>query len=194
MPEDPEQSSSRIQAAPSHPQTSFNIGEEYGTAKKNLPPIKIVFSALVVVAIIAAVFVLMQRPHSSATGSLGEMSSVEVRGQNTVMVALNVTVQNGKDKSYWIKSMQAALETDSGRFTDEAAPASDFERYFQAFPALKEHTLSPLTSEAKIAAGSQASGTIIVSFPVTADAFAKRKSLTVTIQPYDQAIPLVLKK
>jgi hypothetical protein len=202
MPEDPLPSAPSSQApqtpAPEslspNSQTSFNIGEEYGTAKKSLPPIKIVLSALAVVAVIAAIFVLTQRPHSEATGSLGEMTSVDIPGQNTVMVALNVSIQNGGEKYYWIKSMQAALETDSGRFTDEAAPASDFERYFQAFPALKEHSLSPLTSEAKIAAGSDASGTMIVSFPVTADAFAKRKSLTVTIQPYDQAIPLVLKK
>jgi hypothetical protein len=175
-------------------QTPFNIGEEYGTARKSLPPVKIVLSALVVVATIAAIFVLTQRPHSEATGSLGEMTSVGIPGQNTVMVALNVSIHNGGEKFYWIKSMQAALETDTGRFTDEAAPASDFERYFQAFPALKEHALSPLTSEAKIEAGAETSGTMIVSFPVTADAFAKRKSLIVTIQPYDQAIPLVLKK
>jgi hypothetical protein len=174
--------------------TAFNIGEEYGTAKKSLPPIKIVLAALAVVAIIAAVFVLTQRPHSAATGSLGEMTSVEVPGQNSVMVALNVSIHNGGEKYYWIKSMQAAIETDTGRFTDHAAPTSDFERYFQAFPALKEHALSPLTSDVKIGDGRDISGTIIVSFPVTAEGFAKRRSLTLTIQPYDQAIPLVLKK
>ena len=180
--------------APANPQTSFNIGEEYGAAKKSLPPIKIVLAALVVVAIVAAILVLLQRPHQLATGSLGEMTSADVPGQNTVMVALNVSIHNGPDKYFWIKSMQATLETDTGTFTDEASPAADFDRYFQAFPALKEHALTPLTSEMKIEAGANTDGTIIVSFPVTSDVFAKRKSLTLTVQAYDQAIPLVLKK
>ena len=42
--------------------------------------------------------------------------------------------------------------------------------------------------------GGQIKGTIIVSFPITPDAFASRKSLKVTIQPYDQPVPLVLVK
>jgi hypothetical protein len=33
----------------------------------------------------------------------------------------------------------------------------------------------------------------VVSFPVTAEAFAGRKSLTVTIAPYDE-LPIVMKK
>src|ERR1017187_9178533 len=100
MPEDPLPSAPSSQApqtpAPEslspNSQTPFNIGEEYGTAEKSLPPIKIILSALAVVAVIAAIFVLTQRPHSSATGSLGELTSAEVPGQNTVMVALNVSI------------------------------------------------------------------------------------------------------
>ena len=69
----------------------------------------------------------------------------------------------------------------------------DFERYFQAFPALKDHALSPFIPETKIEPGASFSGTVIVSFPVTADDFTNRRSLTVTIQPYD-AIPFALSK
>jgi len=42
--------------------------------------------------------------------------------------------------------------------------------------------------------GGHTAGTIIVVFPVTPDAFANRKALKVTIQPYDQPVPLVLTK
>jgi hypothetical protein len=42
--------------------------------------------------------------------------------------------------------------------------------------------------------GTQQKGTIIVSFPVAKDAFDKRKSISVTIQPYDQPLPIVLTK
>jgi hypothetical protein len=180
-------------ATPDSP-TTFNIGEEYGTAKKNLPPIKIVVIPLVIIGVIAAIVALAQRPKSSATGSIGDVVSVEVPDQNTTMVAINVSVQNHGKKSYRIQSIQAALDAGTGQFTDDAASAVDFERYFQALPALKAHALTPLIPEAKIDAGGEASGTVIVSFPVTPDVFASRKSLTVTIQPYDQAIPLVLKK
>jgi len=34
---------------------------------------------------------------------------------------------------------------------------------------------------------------IIVGFKVTKEAFDQRKSLIVTIQPYDQPVPIVLK-
>ena len=84
--------------------------------------------------------------------------------------------------------------TDSGELSDEAASAMDFARYFQAFPALKEHALAALPPETKIPPGGQAQGTIVVSFPVTQDGFDKRKSFSVVIQPYDQPLPLVLTK
>jgi len=171
----------------------FDIGEEYGTAKKNLPPARIVLVVLVIAALVVAIVVLAQRPHSAATGSIDNVASVDLPGQNITMVAINVSVQNHGKLRYWIKSIQAGLDTKDGHFTDDAASAVDFERYFQAFPALKEHALTPLIPEIQIEPGATASGTVIVSFPVTADAFANRKSLTVTIQPYD-GIPLVLSK
>lgn len=201
MPEDTPLNASSPQAqqpaAPgdsnSQPPISFNIGEEYGTAKKNLPPIKIVLIAIGIVAIVAAILILIQRPHSLATGSITDVSSVNVAGQNIVMVALNVSLQNRSARTYWIKSIKVSVETPKGNFDDDAASAVDFDRYFQAFPALKEHALSPLIAETQISPGAAYSGTIVVSFPVTADDFTNRKSLSLTIQPYD-AIPLVLMK
>jgi hypothetical protein len=204
MPEDTPLNASSPEASPNNqqpaapadspqPPISFNIGEEYGTAKKNLPPIKIVLIAIGIVAIVAAILILIQRPHSLATGSITDVSSVDVSGQNIVMVALNVSLQNRSATTYWIKTIKVAVDTPTGHFDDDAASAVDFDRYFQAFPALKEHALAPLIAETKIAPGAAISGTIVVSFPITADDFANRKSLSITIQPYD-AIPLVLTK
>ena len=179
---------------PAQPSTQFHIGEEFGTAKKNLPPAKIVAIGVGVVAVVAIILALAQRPHSATTGSIDDIVSVEVPDQNMVMVAINVSFQNNGVKSYWIHTINADLDTTSGSFTDDAASPSDFDRYFQAFPILKQHALPPLEREAKINAGGLAKGTIIVAFPVTPDAFASRKSLRVTIQPYDQPVPLVLSK
>ena len=110
------------------------------------------------------------------------------------MVAINVTVHNSGEKSLWIHDIKAKIATDGGEFTDEAASAIDFDRYFQAFPVLKTHALAAIPPETKIAPGGQAQGTVVVSFPVTQDVFDKRKSLSVVIQPYDQPLPLVLTK
>src|SRR5580698_8015825 len=180
--------------SPPQPRTQFHIGEEFGTAKKNLPPVKIVAIGVGVVAVIAIILALAQRPHSATTGSIDDVVSVEVPDQNMVMVAINVSFQNNGVKSYWIHTINADLDTTSGAFTDDAASPADFDRYFQAFPALKQHALAPLEREAKITPGGRLAGTVIVAFPVTPDAFAKRKSLKVTIQPYDQPVPLVLTK
>jgi len=174
--------------------TDFNIAEEFGTAKKKLPPVKILAVAIGAVAIIGIVMALLQRPTSAATGALGDITSVEVPNQNLVMVAINVSIANHGEKPYWIHTMEATLETAGSKFSDQPASAADFERYFQAFPDLKQHALAPLKPEMKIEPGGQAAGTILVSFPVAAQAFAQRKSLTVTIQPYDQPVPLVLVK
>jgi len=177
---------------PSEPGTPFHIGEEFGTAKKNLPSLKIVGIAVAVIAVIAAVTSFVQRPQSATTGSIDDVVSVEVPDQNLVMVAINVSFQNNGAKPYWIHTIKADLDTTSGSFSDDAASPADFDRYFQAFPTLKQHALAPLEREAKINPGGHTQGTIIVAFPVTPDAFTNRKSLKITIQPYDQPVPLVL--
>ncbi|MGA8493750.1 MAG: hypothetical protein WB711_25245 [Terriglobales bacterium] len=176
------------------PATQFHIGEEFGTAKKNLPPVKIVAIGVGVVAVVAIILALAQRPHSATTGSIDDIVSVEVPDQNMVMVAINVSFQNNGLKPYWIHTIKAGLDTSSGNFTDAAASPADFDRYYQAFPTLKQHALAPLEREAKINPGGRIAGTIIVIFPVTPQDFANRKSLSVTIQPYDQPVPLVLTK
>jgi len=180
---------------PSSPneRTDFNIGEEYGTARKSLPPAGIVAICLVVVVAIAALWALTHRAHAQATGSIDDVVSVPIPGEDMVMVAINVSIQNGGEKPSWIHTIQVTTEAGGNTLTDDAAPAVDVQRYFQAFPDLKQHALNVLTTEARMNPGSKIAGTIVVSFPVKADVFAARKSLTVTITPYDE-LPLVLKK
>ena len=196
MPEDTPSQSEPASQGP-HPAAApipFEIGEEFGTAKKNLPSLKLVGIAVGVITVIAAIYSFVQRPQSSTTGSIDDMVFVEVPGQNQVMVAINVSFQNNGNKPYWIHTMSASLDSASGTSTDDAASAADFERYYQAFPTLRQHALAPLLPETKILPGGKASGTLIVTFPVTPEAFAARKQLRVVIQPYDQPVPLVLTK
>jgi hypothetical protein len=179
---------------PPESRTSFRIGEEFGTAKKNLPPARIVLIGVGIVLVVGAILAVLQRPQSSATGSIDQMVSVEIPNQGSVMAAINVSFRNNGLKPFWIHTIRAELDTANGTFTDDAASPVDFDRYYQAFPALKQYAIRPLEREAKIEPGGQTQGTIIVSFQVTPEAFAGRKALKVIVQPYDQPAPLVLSK
>jgi hypothetical protein len=180
------------------PGPTINIGDEFGTAKRNLPPPKVLAIGLALILVISA-FIVFTQSRPSSSGSIDDSNAVEIPGQNSVLATINVTIQNNGKKAIWIHTMNASLETSSPdasgntKFTDEAGSPADFERYFQAFPALKERAIAPLQVETKIQPGNKASGTIMVSFPVTKDTFDKRKSISVTITPYDE-IPVTLKK
>ena len=176
------------------PGPGIDIGEEFGTAKRNLPHAKLVGIVLAVAAIVIGTFAFLERAKPQGGGSVDNIAAAEVPNQNLVLVAVNVTVHNSGEKSLWIHDIKATIKTDSGDLSDVAASPVDFDRYFQAFPTLKEHALPAIPPETKIAPGGQAQGTIVVSFPVTLDGFDKRKSLSVVIQPYDQPLPLVLTK
>jgi len=188
-------------AAPPKPPTASpeppplpHLGVEFGTAERNLPPAKVVVIVLAVAAVLLGVFSFFTRAKPQGGGSVDNIIAVEVPDQNLTLVAVNVTLRNTGEKPLWIRTIKATLKTDTGEFSDEAASAVDFDRYFQAFPALKAGTLPAITPETKIAPGGQASGTVIVGFHVTMDAFEKRNSLSVVIQPYDQALPVTLTK
>ena len=181
------------QPTPPTEQSKFDIGEEYGTARKNLPPAGILAICIAVVLVIVGVYALTHRAHALSSGTMDDVTAVAVPGQDMVMVAINVTVQNNADKPSWIHTIRATLDTSAGQFTDDASPGVDAQRYFQAFPALKQHAIGFLIPEARLDPKSRTSGTIVVSFPVKEEVFAARKSLTVTVTPYDE-LPVVIKK
>ena len=176
------------------PITEFHIGDEFGTAKRNLPPAGILLICIAAVAVIVGIFAFKERQKPQGAGSIDFVSAAEVPGQDMILAAITVTVRNTAEKPLWIHTLQAQLATADGRtFDDKAASAVDLDRYFQAFPALKESSEPPLSPETKLLAGAEQRGTIIVGFKVTREVFDQRKSLTVTIQPYDQVLPVVLK-
>ncbi|MGD0791741.1 MAG: hypothetical protein ABR920_08225 [Terriglobales bacterium] len=180
--------------SPPEPITEFHIGDEFGTAKRNLPPAGIVLICIAAVAVIVGILAFKERPKPQGAGAIDFVAATEVPGQNMILAAITFTLRNTADKALWIHTLKARLTTaDDKTFDDDAASAVDLDRYFQAFPALKESSEPPLPPESKLLAGAEQRGTIIVSFKVTREAFDQRKSLTVTIQPYDQVLPVVLK-
>jgi hypothetical protein len=176
------------------PGPGINLAEEFGTAERNLPPAKIVAIVLGIAAVLIGIFAFVTRAKPQGNGSVDNIAVAEIPDQHAVMVAVNITLHNSGEKSLWVHDIKAKVTTDGGEFTDEAASAVDFDRYFQAFPVLKERALPAIPPETKIPPGGQAQGTVVVSFPITKDDFDKRKSLSVAIQPYDQPLPVVLTK
>jgi len=176
------------------PPTPFNIGEEFGTAKRNLPPATPVLIALGVVVLVVGIYSLIDRARPQGSGQIDNVAGVEVPGQNSMLVAITVTLRNSSKKRLWIHTIQGTLKTAQKEFSDDAASAADFDRYYEAFPPLKQGATAPLMPETKLRPGDQVRGTIVVSFPVTQDVFAQRQSVSVVIQTYDEPVAVVLTK
>ena len=173
---------------------TIHIGDEFGTAKRNLPPIKILLFALAGVLVIAGIIAFVQRSKPLAAGSLDNVTAVQIPGQTASLVALTFTLRNSPDKMLYVKAIQGKLVTSSGDITGDALSAVDFDRYYQAFPALKANAQPALAPEDKLQPGQELKRTVIVSFPVLLDAVNQRKSVSVIIEPYDQPMPITLTK
>jgi hypothetical protein len=173
---------------------TINIGDEFGTAKRKLPPVKILLLATAGILIMVGIASFLQRAKPQAAGSLDNVIAVDLPGQNAVLVALTFTLHNSGEKSLWVHNIEGKVVTSSGESSGDAVSAIDFDRYYQAFPALKANAQTALSPEDKLQPGQELKRTVMVSFPVTLDAFNQRRSVSVVIQPYDQPVPVILTK
>jgi hypothetical protein len=173
---------------------TIRIGDEFGTAKRNLPPVKILLYALAGVLVVAGMVSFVQRAKPQGSGSIDNVAAVQIPGQDATLVALTFTLHNSGEKPLWVHNIEGKLLTAAGENTADAVAAIDFDRYYQAFPSLKENAQPPLVPEDKLQPGQEVKRTIIVSFPVNLDGFNQRRSLSVVVQPYDQPLPLTLTK
>jgi hypothetical protein len=191
-PPSPSQPNQNQQTQPAAKGPTINIGEEFGTAKKNLPPVKIVLIAVGAVLVVVLIASFVKRAQPQGKGSLDNIAAEEIPGQDSTMAALTFTLRNTSDKILYVHSLQGQIKTASGDQSADAVSAIDFDRYYQAFPSLKIGAQPALSPEAKVAPGQSVTRTIIVAFPVKLDAFNKRQSTSVVVWPYDQQMPIVL--
>ena len=171
---------------------TINIGEEFGTAKKNLPPAKIVLIAVGAVLVVVLIASFFKRAQPQGKGSLDNIAAEAIPGQDSTMVALTFTLRNTSEKILYVHSLEGQIKTSSGEQKADAVSAIDFDRYYQAFPSLKIGAQPAISPEAKVPPGQSLTGTIMVAFPVTIDAFNQRQSTSVVVWPYDQQLPIVL--
>jgi hypothetical protein len=173
---------------------TINIADEFGTAKRNLPPVKVLLLATAGILVIAGIYSFTQRAKPQGAGSLDNVTAVDLPSQDGVLVALTFTLSNSGQRSLWVHGIQGKVVTSTGEVSSEAVSAVDFDRYYQAFPTLKANTQPALAPEDKLQPGQEIKRTVIVSFPVKLDAFNQRRSVSVVVQPYDQPVPIVLSK
>ena len=179
-------------ASTPQPGPTINIGDEFGTAKRNLPPAKIVLLAVAAVLVAVALASFLKRPTPQASGSLDQVTAVAVPDQTLTMVALTFTLRNTSDKILYVHNIQGKIKMASGDSSADALSAVDFDRYFQAFPSLKTGAQPALPPETKLQPNAVVTRTVLVAFPVALDAFNQRQSTSVVVWPYDQQVPVVL--
>ena len=169
------------------------ITEEFDSFKRNMPAAGPVVIGIVLVALALGLAAYFLRYTPVATGSIDQAFAINVPSQNIVLAALQMTIKNETKKPIFLKNVKITVRTDKGEFSDDFASVSDFERYFQALPELRQHSTAGLVRETRIAPGAQISGTVIVSFPMNKDSFDRRQATTATVSFYDQK-PIEIKK
>lgn len=148
--------------------------------------------AIVLVAIVVAIIAYTERAKPVAQGGIDAVYFSQPANMPSPMILMAVTLRNVGNKTLYIKNIKASAKTDQNEQSDDAASASDYDRYLMAYPDLKGHG-QPLQVEMKIQPGAEQKGTVMVSLPITQQQFDARKDLTVTIEPYDQK-PIVLRE
>jgi hypothetical protein len=169
------------------------ITEEMDRAKWTLPPITVILIGVLIIGVIAAIVAFVTRPQPVGKAEIREAYAVETT--NGSLVAVQFTIANGTDKPVFVKNVAATLSSGGQQYTDDtAASASDYERYEQAYPDLRQHVSKALTPETKINPGQEASGTAIFSFNVTRQQFDARGGLKLTVTYFDNPHPVVVEE
>ncbi len=168
--------------------------EEMDSAKWSLPPVVPVLIALGIVAVLVAAYVVhgskfVPRPNGKVQNVVvaeQKHESAIAPAESRVLVAVQVSLTNPTDRPVHIQGATAEVQTDTPEpLKDDAAAASDFQRYASAFPELKQAASTPLRVETKINPGETANGTVMFGFPLSKEAFDKKKSMKVYIKLYD---------
>jgi hypothetical protein len=172
------------------PNQPVPIGEELDDLEKEdrFRTFKVVGIVLAAIAAVVAVISFATRPKPEGGGTMDEAFAVALPGDN-VLATIKVNFNNIGGKPLWIRDIKAQLTAaDGSQYSDVAANAVDFERYFQGYPDLRDHSIQPLKVETRVLPGEQLRGSVVVSFLVTLDAFNHRKALAVMIYPYASAM------
>ena len=117
---------------------------------------------------------------SGGEGSVGMQGGAEPYDQ--LLIFAVVEVRNQTDIPLFMQDISATVTTaDGAEHENVAAGQSDFDRVFQAFPALASYRSQPFDRTATIAPGQSAQGLAIFNFPMTRQQWDGRKSGNVAV-------------
>jgi len=167
--------------------------EEFDSFKHTMPSAGPVIIAMVLLAVAIGAAAYFLRPTPVASGSIDQAFAVNVPGQDLALATVQLSLTNISKKPLFLKNVKITIRTGKGEFSDDFGSVSDFERYFQAFPELRQHSIAGLARESRIAPGGQISGSVVVSFPVSKESFDDRQGMTATVSYYDQR-PVEIKR
>src|SRR5436309_16114860 len=74
--------------------TGFDISEEYGTARKSLPPAGVVAICVALVGIVVAIYGFTHRSKPLSFGTIDDVVVVQVQGQDMVLAAINISIES----------------------------------------------------------------------------------------------------
>jgi hypothetical protein len=141
--------------------------------------------AAVAIAVGAYLFLRIPEDPPVADVKITKLFAVQQPGVDRVIVGIEVRVKNIYTKDIIVRGINVKLVTaDQQNYTDQPAGAGENARYFAAIPELKQSDAPQLPFDTKLSAGQEATGLLMVSFPVTKDVFDKRQSLEVKIDFY----------
>ena len=158
------------------------ITEEFDSFKHTMPNVVPVVIAMLLVVVVIGIFAYMLRAKPVAAGSIDEAFAVTIPTQNSSLAIITLNFQNLTDEPLRLINVNIAVHTKGSDFRDDFGSVADFPRYFEAFPALKQHSQRGLLRDSKVAPMEKALGSVIVSFPLTQEEFDARDSLTATLQ------------
>lgn len=186
------------------------ITEEFDSPKHTLPPAAPVIVAFIIAGALLGGYVYYARPkpflsaavvkmvtnpvHIEAGHSQGMGQAGEIEKSDQIVVLLHLNLKNIGEEPLVVRSIEATLTPDQGSpISDQPAVRADLNRLFQAYPKLAPERIEPLVTDEKIDRGADKTEMLVLSYPLSQDAFDKRKDFVVTILFQDKREPVTVK-
>jgi hypothetical protein len=111
----------------------------------------------------------------------------EDQAEDNLYVLITLRIEDRLDLPIFIKDLTATLTLKDGQvFTTSAAEKQDLPAIYSAFPVVTPLVSTPLLRETTITPGEHAEGMILLRFPVTKDAWERRRNAILNVDLYHQ--------